>query len=164
MKLTLSTFLTATSSILQPLYALLHNCPALANAPFDSNILEQHHFLTDHNALNQSQHGFTSGRSTVKNMLHFDATIAAILSKNHAYDVISVDFKKAFDKAPYHHVLEALARVCISNRALQWFGSFRSGRTQQVSIGDCLSSTCDVTSGTVQGSTLGPACASYHSN
>ena len=66
-------------------------------------------FLSDHNALDQSQHGFISGRSTVTNMLHFDTAIAAILSKNHAYDVISVDFKKAFDKAPHHHVLEALA-------------------------------------------------------
>ena len=51
-------------------------------------------FLTDHNALDQSQHSFTSGRLTITNMLHFDATIAVILSKNHAYDVISVDFKK----------------------------------------------------------------------
>ena len=105
-------------------------------------------FLTDHNALDQSQHGFISGRSTVTNMLHFDTAIAAILSKNHAYEIISVDFKKA-------HVLEALARVGVSNRALQWFGRFLSGRTQQESVSDCLSSTCDVTSGTVQGSTLG---------
>ena len=106
-------------------------------------------FLTDHNALDQSQHDFTPGRSTVTNMLHFDSTIAAILSTNHAYDVISVDFKKAFDKDLNHHVLEALARVGVSNRALQWFRSFLSGRTQQVRVGDCLSSTCDVTSGTV---------------
>ena len=84
-------------------------------------------FLADHNALDQLQHGFTSGQSTVTNMLHFNAAIAAILSKNHAYDVISVDFKKVFDKAPYHHVLEALAIVGVSNRALQWFGSFLSG-------------------------------------
>ena len=89
-------------------------------------------------------------------MLHFDAAIAAILSKNHAYDVISVDFKKAFDKAPHHHVWEALARVGVSNRASQWFVSFLSGQTQKMRVGDCLSSTCDVTSGTVQGSTLGP--------
>ena len=97
-----------------------------------------------------------SRRSTVTNMFHFDAAIAAILSKNHVYDVISVDFTKAFDKAPHHHVLEALARVGISNRALQWFGSFLSERTQQVRVGDCLPSTCDVTSGAIQSSTLGP--------
>ena len=113
-------------------------------------------FLTDHNALDQSQHGFTSGRSTVTNMVHFDASIAAILSKNHSYDVISVEFKKVFNKAPHHHVFEALARVDVSNRALQWFGSFLSRQTQQARVCDCLSSTCDVTSCTVQGSTLGP--------
>ena len=95
-------------------------------------------FLTDQNALDQSQHGFTSGRSTVTNMLHLDAAIAAILSKNHAYDVISVDFKKTFDKALHHHILEALASGGITNRALQWFGSFLFGRTQQVRVSDCL--------------------------
>ena len=89
-------------------------------------------------------------------MLHFAIAANYILFKNHAYDVISVDFEKAFDKALHHQVLEALARVGVSNRALQWFGSFLSGRTQQVRAGDCLSSTCNVTSGTVQGSTLGP--------
>ena len=43
----------------------------------------------------------------------------------------------------------------VSNRALQWFGSFLFRRTQQVRVGDCLASTCDITSGTVQGSTFG---------
>ena len=113
-------------------------------------------FLTNHNALDQSQHSFTSGRSTVTNMLHFDTATAAILSKNHAHGVISMGFKKAFDKAPHHHVLEALARVGVNNRALQWFGSFISERIQQVRVGDSLSSTCDVISGTVHSSTLGP--------
>ena len=89
-------------------------------------------------------------------MLHFDAAIAVILSKNYAYDVIAVDFKKAFNKAPHHYVLETLAKVGVSNRTLQWFGSFLSGRTQQVRVGNRLPSSCDVTLGTVQGSTLGP--------
>ena len=89
-------------------------------------------------------------------MLHFDAAIGAILSKNHAHDIISMDFKKEFDKAPRHHVLYAFARVGVSDLALQWFGSFLSGLTQQVRVGDCLFSNCDITSGTVQGSTLGP--------
>ena len=44
----------------------------------------------------------------------------------------------------------------VSSRALQWFESFLSGRTHQVRVGDYLSSTCDVTLGTVQGSTLEP--------
>ena len=61
----------------------------------------------------------TSGQSTVTNMLHFDAAIAFILSKNQVYDVTSVDFRKAFNKVPHLHILEALARVDVSKRALQ---------------------------------------------
>ena len=66
-----------------------------------------------HDLLHHVQHGFTTGRSTVTHLLRFDAVVASIISsiisRNHAYDIISVDFKKAFDKAPHHHVLLALS-------------------------------------------------------
>ena len=98
-----------------------------------------------------SQHGYTNGRSTLTNMLCFDAALADVSSRDHAYDIIAFDFKKAFDKAPHHHVLEALRKLGVCNTALKWFASFLSGRTQQVRVGSSLSTTCDVTSGILQG-------------
>jgi ribonuclease P/MRP protein subunit RPP40 len=89
-------------------------------------------------------------------MLHFDAAITDAASSNHAYDVIAVDFKKAFDKAPHECVLEAFKCMGVSGKAHHWFASFLQGRTQQVRVGCSLSSPCDVTSGVVQGSILGP--------
>ena len=66
-----------------------------------------------HDVLYHAQHGFTAARSTVTNLLCFDAVVASIISRNHAYDIIiSVDFKKAFDKAP-HHVLRTLSDMGI---------------------------------------------------
>ena len=95
-------------------------------------------------------------RSTIKNLLLFDAAVASIISWNHAYDIISVDFKKTFDKAPHHHVLRALSDVGICGAAYDWFVSFQSKRTQQVRVGNQLSASCNVTSGIVQGSCLDP--------
>ena len=113
-------------------------------------------YLNDNNLLCQFQHGFTAGRSTTTNMLHFDNAITDILSANHAFDIIAVDFKKAFNKAPHDCVLQAVEKMGIRGKALSWLGSFLTGRTQQVLVGDSLSSSVDVTSGIVQGSTLGP--------
>jgi hypothetical protein len=36
---------------------------------------------------------------------------ADLISRDHAYDIVSVDFMKAFDKAPHHHVLNALFQL-----------------------------------------------------
>jgi hypothetical protein len=96
-------------------------------------------YLNDNNLLHHAQHGFTCGRSTVTNMLHFDAAITDAASSNHAYDVIAVDFKKAFDKAPHECVLDALKCMGVSGKAHHWFASFLQGRTQQVRVGCSLS-------------------------
>ena len=105
-----------------------------------------------HDLLNHAQHGFTAGRSTVTNLLRFDATVASIISRNHAYDIISVDFKKVFDKAPHRYVLRALSDMRKCELAYDWFASFLSKRTQQFRVGNQLSASCNVTSGIVQGS------------
>jgi hypothetical protein len=44
-------------------------------------------------------------------MVHFDATVAAIHSKNHAYDIIALDYKKAFDRAPHNCVVDAISSM-----------------------------------------------------
>ena len=70
-----------------------------------------------HDLLHHAQHGFTAGQSVVTSLLRFDAAVTFIISRNHAYDMISVDFKKAFDKAPHHHVLHALGGMGICGAA-----------------------------------------------
>ena len=127
-------------------------------------------YLNTHNLLQHGQYGFIAGRSTVTNLEQFGAFIADITSRGHAYDIISVDFKNAFDKAQHHHVLAALSCLGICGTALEWFASFLSShRTenlllfqaiypdmQQLRVKNDLSDPRRVTSGVVQGSTLGP--------
>ena len=114
-------------------------------------------FLSEFDFLDSSQHGFTAGRSTLTNLLSTDANISNILSKKHSFDIISFDFLKAFEKAPHHHVVAAIAELGIKGRSLDWFTSFLAGRTFQVRVGEHLSSVNVVSSGVIQGSVLGPA-------
>jgi hypothetical protein len=113
-------------------------------------------YLNDSHALHQSQHGFTQGRSTLTNLLTTDAYIARLASAKHPFDIISFDFTAAFDKAPHHKVIAALANHGVCGAALNWFTSFLSGRSMQVRVGGELSSTASVTSGVIQGSVVGP--------
>ena len=113
-------------------------------------------YIGENNLLYGSQHGFRAGRSTMTNLLDCEAKIAEIISDGHPYDIISFDFAKAFDKAPHDKVVNAIAALGIIGRALEWLSSFLAGRTFSVRVGDSLSPTADVTSGVIQGSTLGP--------
>ena len=98
-------------------------------------------YLQDNDLLNKAQHGFTSGRSTLSNMLATDAHIAQLAASGHAIDIISFDFAKAFDKSPHHAVIKTLANHGNGGTALRWFSSFLRGRTQQYRVNASYSST-----------------------
>ena len=73
------------------------------------------------------------GKSTLKNLLSFDAHIVYFQLSKHPFDVVTFDFKKAFEKVPYD-VLQELAvrgisglelhclRVFVSKNASNSFG------------------------------------------
>ena len=90
----------------------------------------QHDNDLPHNA----QHGITSGRSTLSNMLVIDTHIAQLAASCHAVDHKSFDFAKAFNKLPHLAVIETLADHGISG-----------------------TSTVDVVSGIMHGSVAGPS-------
>jgi hypothetical protein len=54
------------------------------------------------------------------------------------YDVIFLDFAKAFDKVPRERLLEKLRAHGIRGKTLLWIRNWLSGRTQRVVInGKC---------------------------
>ena len=75
--------------------------------------------------------------------------------EEHGYDIISFDFKSAFDQVPHRVVIEVLATEGVYGIAMGRYGGFLSGRLQQLKVGNCISCVCDVISGVVQGSTNG---------
>ena len=48
--------------------------------------------------LSSSQHGFQICRSTLSNLLTSDSFLTDLINKNQPFDIISFDFKRAFNK------------------------------------------------------------------
>ena len=76
-------------------------------------------YLNDANKLHSAQHGFTNGRSTITNLLQFDAYIFECTAAEHPYDIVIFDFYKAFDKAPHQCVIHAAASFDLSSKAIK---------------------------------------------
>ncbi len=99
--------------------------------------------------MSKKQHGFLRGKSCLANPLKASGPCSR------AVDVISVDFKIAFDCVPQLRTLHKLNESAICGRLHSWIQSFFTKRTLRVNVGDEYSKCIDVTSGPPQGSVLG---------
>ena len=63
---------------------------------------------------------------------------------------------KAFDMVDHGLLLHKLVQYGFGNNLISWLSHFLTHRTQSVKLGECIGATCDVLSGVVQGSVLGP--------
>jgi len=70
--------------------------------------------------------------------------------------VIYVDFSKAFDVVQHDKLLFKLRAVGIDGELLAWIRNLFSNRTFQTRVNDLLSAVCDLLSGVIQGSVIGP--------
>jgi hypothetical protein len=102
------------------------------------------------------QHGFLPSRSCLSNLLPFADQVSRASDRGHATHCIFFDISKAFDKIPHDLLATTLADSGVPDSLLFWILSFLENRTFQVRVGDCYSSTANVTSGVPQGSVLGP--------
>ena len=55
--------------------------------------------------INDSQHGFSKGRSCLTNLLTFYRNVYEAVDNDANYDIIYQDFSKAFDKVPHDRLL-----------------------------------------------------------
>ncbi|XP_055308107.1 uncharacterized protein LOC129572189, partial [Sitodiplosis mosellana] len=103
------------------------------------------------NIIDDSQHGFMKGRSTITNLAEF--TSCAILGmENHIQtDAIYLDIAKAFDSVNVDLLINKLAIMGLNEQLLKWIKSYLHGRQQIVKLNNDMSSPIDVTSGTGQG-------------
>ena len=102
------------------------------------------------------QHGFRQGRSCITQLLDVMDNFSNFIDKGLDFDVIYLDFKKAFDSVPHERLLIKLKSYGITGNLFNWVKDFLSGRSQYVKVENEFSKTMKVTSGIPQGSILGP--------
>jgi hypothetical protein len=113
-------------------------------------------FFSDHHLIPSEQHGFLPGKSVQSNLMCCMSEWTRSLDSERPFDVVYLDFSKAFDRVPKCRLLRKLSYLGIRGHLLRWIDSFLSDRTFRVRIGGALSRSVDVLSGVPQGSVLGP--------
>ncbi len=90
-------------------------------------------------------------RSTLTNVLTADTYIANAISAGHPFEILTIDCKKVFDRAPHRAVLACFANLGEVGNSLCWFFSFLSEWTQIVKVGNSCSQISPVPCKVVQG-------------
>ena len=95
-------------------------------------------------------------RSCTTQLLEFLEDITTALDQGDDFDVIYLDFCKAFDKLPHKRLLKELWGYGIRGNVHAWVKDFLTNRSQLVKINGASSEPVNVTSGVPLGSVLGP--------
>ena len=111
--------------------------------------------LETNKGISEAQHGFRTGRSPQTNLIEFQNTTTKWLDEGSAFDVLYLDFEKAFDKVSHGKLLEKLRRAGIVGKARNWLEDWLSGRKQRVRVEGEFSEWVEVVSSVIQGSVLG---------
>lgn len=136
----------------RPISLTSHSCKILEHVIY-KHIVE---FLEANNILNQFQHGFRRGFSTITQLTEFSHDVIEAIDSGYQVDAIFIDLSKAFDTVLHSKLLLKLNFILKNPLLVGWISSFLSHRSQYVFFNSTASSTADVTSGVPQGSVLGP--------
>ena len=112
-------------------------------------------YIEKNGHLSDAQHGFRSGRSTQTNLIEFLDQATKWMDEGKAFDVVYLDFSKAFDVVCHRKLIDKLKNIGIGGKLLAWLSNWLKGRRQRVRVEDQFSDWVDVLSSVVQGSVLG---------
>ena len=112
--------------------------------------------MESNNLYSKCQHGFRSRRSCVTQLLEVMDNFTTYFENKENFDVLYLDFRKAFDTVPHGRLLSKLNAYGINGNILRWVQQFLSNRKQRVKVNSSYSPLTSVDSGIPQGSVLGP--------
>lgn len=135
----------------------------MSNLSFVSKVIEKvvAKQLTDHmieNELNeQMQSAYRAYHSTETALIRVQNDILLNLDKKRSVLLVLLDLSAAFDTIDHHTLFDLLnTRLGVHGKALQWFISYLTQRSQSVSINGETSNPEILRYGVPQGSVLGP--------
>ena len=113
--------------------------------------------LQSNDLLSPHQFGFIPNKSSCSQLLTcLHDWIQSFTETDSINSVIYTDFSKAFDSVCHAKLIRSLQSYGLNIETVRWIQSFLSDRSQQVAIGNTLSSALAVHIGVHQGSVLGP--------
>ena len=113
-------------------------------------------FLRSNSLISKDQFGFLTRRSTCTQLLMTLNEWTLHTDFGDKVDSVYIDFAKAFDSISHTKLLHKMECYGFSSSLVKWLSSFLTNHSQQVYIGQSLSSSLPVSSGVPQGSVLGP--------
>ena len=124
---------------------------------FEKLVHEQlYNYLNDNDLLANCQSGFRSLHSTLKALLEATENWSLNINKGLINGVIFIDLKKVFDTIDHNIIIRKLSNYGVDQKALRWFQSYFSDRSQKFSVNGHLSTASPIACGVPQGSIIGP--------
>ena len=113
-------------------------------------------YLKSNNLISKAQHGFLAKKSTITNLLTCTYEWAKLLNNKQPFDIVYIDYEKAFDKVPHPKLFYKLTKLGFGGQILAWLKMFITRRKQCVRVRNSYSNYEGVDSGVAQGTLLGP--------
>ena len=141
----------------------IKNYRPVSNLSFLSKILEKvvasrlnSHINSSHTSIDY-QSAYRKFHSTETALLEIHNDILSSMDDGRVTALTLLDLSAAFDTIDHTILLRRLGNwFGVSGKALDWFKSYLTGRSQRIKPGNCLSSRSDLSFGVPQGSVLGP--------
>ena len=105
--------------------------------------------------MSKTQHGFRSGKSVLTNLIEFLNQTTKWCDEGYCFDVIYLDFSKAFDVVCHKRLMVKLRAIGIGGKVIRWLEDWIANRKQRVKIEGEFSDWVSVLSSVLQGSVLG---------
>ena len=90
--------------------------------------------MEKHKLYTKCQHGFRRGKSCTSQLLEVMEDLTRFMETKKDFDVVYLDFSKAFDSVPHQRLLLKLEAYGITGSILNWTKAFLENRTQCVKI------------------------------